>query len=279
MKDKTKYSKDYTFYTLFWKKNLAIIERIAHILQEFLNELENESLSLEEADNAIENKISILSSRYSSYTTLAGKEYLLRIRTVLREYLSHTPEGDTSLHRIHFLRNSINKLKEQSLQHFSRHHENIRQQSIQRPVFQYTLSLPYKKNRYTWLTFFRNNSWFLVPYTIAYIIPRHKVEFVFDANQDARRPAILFNSSRFIINDLFGHFFYSETVNPSYYVIVKHRKTRCFAAEKIGKHFIAQKNIMIERLKPFKGSRYITKGYLSFAGVTYIYLNLEKIHD
>ena len=86
MKQEDNYYSKYQRYREFWQNNIQGIEDIIGIIEKQLFQLERQYSDFDSAYDEIVSQIDILSSIHSCFNTMSGKEYILKLKSLLKEY-------------------------------------------------------------------------------------------------------------------------------------------------------------------------------------------------
>ncbi len=206
----------------------------------------------------------MLTSIYSDYNNLQGKEYLLKLRSTLKSNKDNFKKGIINFEVIHNLYSKINKLLQTSFDEFPSFNHN-------EPV---TLEIDIEDNsfhsimdnaRCQWITFFRNGSWFITSFD--------KFQyFKYDDAKQINTNRIKIENKTFEVINKFGSFTDKEKKNPDFYLVIYYRKNiSCYAVTKLGKRIYSQKDLLTPKLIPFKEST-LTRGRVRVFGKNHIYL-------
>lgn len=208
----------------------------------------------------------MLSSIYSSYNNLKGKEYLLRLRSLLKNYKQKHSHDSINFELIHHLYSKIEMLRNSSFDEFpSMDHSSILSLDIEdepqeRPGLE--------KYRYKWITFYRNGSWFISRYD------SHELKESDNENlqnyPDSGR--IAFKGGEIDIVDHFSRFSPEDEKTPPYFLMVDYKnRITGYAVTKPGKRIYAEKNVIEPAIVPFtKSSSY--RGRVRIFGKHHIFL-------
>lgn len=261
---------DYALYREYWENTKDIITSVSNKMESRLIELEKQSLQFDQVYHEIESALSTLSSLYAKTGTTAAQDFLLKMRTHIREHRSQIGKQKVAFNVIHFLHEKIRAYDESRFSSFPdiRSLSDIETVSVTRCSY-HNEDYPYK-----WFSFHRNGSWFLTRYDSLNLVPYRIVPYS-ATNYDAAN-IIEYDGERYPVTDLFSRSNGIQSPDPSLYVIIKHNcRTYCFAADRKGKRVLARKDFISRKVTPF--SEHVSKadGFVSLAGVRYIHLNLR----
>jgi hypothetical protein len=146
-------------YTLFWQDNIQKLDEIGKNLDALLEGLELEYSQFEPIYRKIEEDINVLSSIYSSFNSIGGRRYVMKLRAVLTEYRKRYTREGIDFDMMHFLLSRISQLRDESLSLF--------------PALRHSEARPTPgpsagdsgKRPFRWITFRRNGSCFMAPYS------------------------------------------------------------------------------------------------------------------
>ncbi len=251
-------------YRNYWQNNLQCIEDISKNLEKHIYKLEKKYSDFDSIYNDITYEMDILSSIYSNYNNLKGKEYLLKLRTLLKEYKKRYTHEGINFDAIYNLQSKIDKLRQVSFEKFP----SLEHSSYILIDEEENYTQPIEKAPYQWITFQRNGSWFIIKFDSFQVVKFNDAELLTNNGSDAIR----FGDRTYEVINFFSQFTLKEETQPNYYLMTSYKGvTKCFAVKKLGKRILAQKDFILPQLKPFKKSR-ISSGRIRIFGKYHIYL-------
>jgi len=258
-------------YTEFWTNNIQKLDEIHKNLDILLTDLEIEYSHFDKIYNKIEMDINVLSSIYSSYNSIDGGDYVLKLNAVINEYKKKYTADGIDFKLLNFLNDKINGLREESFKNFPeiKHKDQVPEdeKKVKEDYSRYN-TRPYK-----WITFQRNNSWFISSFNDIELIPAEEAEKV-----KYIKPEIIslkLNNQKYRALDIFAEFYdNNKKSDPEFYIIVNEGK-KVFAATKIGKKIYSKKDFITPEIHPFdtvkKSS--LSRGHFKIFGKNHIYLS------
>jgi hypothetical protein len=238
----------YQDYGELWNFNLQKIEQIQLVLERSIQELESRYQDFESRYADIMQQLDILSSIYSGYNTIAGAEYVMRLKAVLSSYRKrHSREGiDFNL-----INNMLMKITEDRSACFENFPELTHDNS----------SVPIQEGggpeesnalrKYKWITFERNRSWFIVPFKSVDVRINDNYPVLSVEEPDYLNIAI--NDNVYKVRDIFiKSLEYPDS--PAYLIFID-RAQKNFAASRIGKRVYSDHNIVNPIVRPFRKVR------------------------
>jgi len=255
-------------YTRFWQDNIQKLEEISGNLDILVNNLELEYSHFESIYSKIELDIDILSSIYAGVNALRGHEYILKLNAVIKEYRRHYTRDGIDFTLINFLISKINELRDESVSFFpGLEHQERKITSIPAESADYSrfLSRPYK-----WITFERNKSWFMTPFSDITVVPLEAATIYLKEDKDLF--TLTLNDTDYSGRDIFSEF-YKNAPLPSFFLIID-SGTQVYAATRIGKKIYAGVDFISARITPFRQIRRtpLAGGRVRIFGKNHIYL-------
>lgn len=263
---------EYEVYRNFWQSNLQQIEHIHAGLRIYLAQLEDKYTDFDALYEKLMDRIDLLSSVYASYNSIHGKEYIIRLRTVLNNYRATRHDREVQFNLVHFLLDKATELRDESVQNFpALSHKNTKE-------ICHVHSISYSAEqsaRYKYITFTRNGSSFITECDAAHII-ESKDALIEQCS--AKNVYIIFREKKIPVIDLFSA---QDRLNapPHYYIIVKwHKHIKCFAADRTGKRIYAGNDFVKTKTRPLSEANRIARGFLRIHGCSHIVLSWERVH-
>jgi hypothetical protein len=258
---------DYQIYRDYWENNRNLFSTLANSLERKLVELEKQSYQFDDTYREIESALTTLSSLYSKFGSSLVNEFLLRMRSHVRDHRTEIGKQKIAFNIIHFLYEKIRSFENERFSSFPSIEglsEDAPQETIIRPIH-HDENAPFK-----WISFRRNNSWFLSYYKTLDIVPYRIVPFV--PNTGGLDNIIEYNNSKYIVEDILSSSAANPPVDPLYYIIINDTTVRCFAADKKGRRFLSTHDFINKKIEPFHSRINQAKGFVTLAGIRHIYL-------
>ncbi|MCP4132727.1 MAG: hypothetical protein GY754_17310 [bacterium] len=283
---------EYHHYADFWNDNIRKLDEIHIDLNKALAALEKKYVNFEEVYSTIEKDIEILSSIYAGFNTIKGKEYILRLNTIVQNYKKRYTRDGIDFELLHFLLTKISQLRDESFEQFPLldHDEDGKKQgdiisardsspleppdsagSSAQPEPGLDDYHPYYSRPFKWISFERNGSWFIALFeTSVAIVTREKSELA--AFEPPDFITVNINNQQFQAKDIFSSG--KERSEPELYIVIDNG-ARVFAASAIGKRIFSKTDILSGRIKPFKtaAANLLSPGRVRIFGRNHILLN------
>jgi len=254
-------------YQELWNFNLQKIEDIQQDIEMAIRQLEDRYSDFELIYNRIIKQMDLLSSIYSSYNAIEGGEYILRLRSVLQSYRSrYTREGlDFNL-----IQNLLIKIADARSGSFEQFPELYHAEKIIEGRKDAAASSDRITKKYKWITFERNRSWFVSPFTNS-IIQKNE-NYPIESYEEPDFIHVGINNTVLKIKDIFSNF-PERGKSPAYYLLLND-SAKNFAANMIGKQIFSDKDIMKPMLRPFENveANTLTPGRVRLFGINHILL-------
>lgn len=227
-----------------WEFNLQKIEEIHSELVASISELEKYYAGFDTLYEKTEQIADLLSSVYSGYNVIDGFEHLKRLRAVIAAYRKrYTLEG-IDFDFINKLESKISALRDKSFDEFPYLFHSMSGQTI----IEETRNFDPAQFPFRWITFERNRSRFILRYDSIVVTPVK--EFTID---NYMKPDIIFFSAEnkmLSARDLFSG--YPDRFEKPKFLIKTNEGDGFFFAAKIIKKIYAKKDIITEKIAPFK---------------------------
>lgn len=263
--DKILKNKDADYYSKFWECNIQSIEDISLELSKLLSNLKEKNLTDGELNESIMSKIELLLSIYSSYSTLEGREYLLKLKTIFRNYVDLEKKKSAYVNTFDFLISKINDIRNNELKSFPYKKHNDLDILDENPII-----LTQKTNEsdydFKWICFVRNGSSFVLKYDKIEILKTNDTK-VYNRNN---KLIFRYNDKELTIIDLFKESLFHKNEIPPYIII--RNETESFAVDLFEKKYLSKKNILIDNIVDYNYPNKIALGYVKLSGKRYIYL-------
>ena len=264
----------YQKYREFWQNNLQGIEEITKTLEKHLLRLEKQYSDFDSVYNDIIYQIDVLSSLFSSYNTIKGNEYVFKLKSMLKDYKKRYTHEGIDFNALYYIHSKILELVHISMEEFPKLEHSI-QFNHKKEVNESNRQSINDNMPFRWITFFRNGSWFIIPFEELHAIEYRNAEMF--SSYESDNTFIKINNRLLQVKDFFTKSSFIDQGHPNYYIIVKNKnnKIKCFAANKIGKKIFANKDIVITSLKPFRKKYKISSGCIRIFGKSHIYLSMD----
>ena len=232
-----------------------------------IRQLEDRYSDFEMIYNRIIRQMDLLSSIYSSYNAIEGGEYILRLRSVLQSYRNrYTREGlDFNL-----IQNLLIKIADARSSSFEQFPELYHAEKNVTVIKDAAAGRDRLARKYKWITFERNRSWFVSPFTNSII--RKNENYPIESYEEPDFVHVGINNTVLKIKDIFSKF-PERQKSPGYYLLLNDREKN-FAANRIGKQIFSDKDIMTPILRPFENAEAntLTPGRVRLFGINHILL-------
>lgn len=253
-------------YKNFWQNNIEAIEDISKKLEKYIFRLEKKYSGFDSIYYDINNELDVLSSIYSSYNNLKGKDYILKLKAVLNSINKNHNNDNNNFELVHHLYSKIDNLRNASFDKFPAmdHSDTASAGKIgTKPN-----TAIHENAKYKWITFSRNRSWFIFRYNSFKIIKYNKAEIIHEGRNNFLKTV----SGKYMIIDLLSKHKLPELNHPEYFLLIEFKnKTECYAAGRPGKRIFSEKNVISPRIIPFQKIKK-HKGRVRIFGKNHIYL-------
>ena len=236
----------FTDYAEFWHHNIDKIDEINQFIEKGLARLERQYADFQEVYDEIIARIDTLAAIYSNYNSLPGREYLLRLKALMRDYEKRYALEGVDFNAIHFLHARIIELKNRQFESFPAiAHEP--EAAIPPPA----PSAPARDIAtypYRWITFEHGLTWYIARFDEVRVLAARKLAGVERAG--SRYRAILGTDTSLITDNAAPAPPLDETI-PRFFLVISHNGSeRCLAADAAGKRILARRDIISPRLTP-----------------------------
>ncbi len=254
-----------SLYSSFWQDNLEKISRIQKNLDQNLMILEKDYYLFETVYRELEEDLDLLSSLYAGINTIEGMEYLQKLRALVHNYGKRYTREGIDFPALNYLSEKITRLRDLSFEDFPllEHYESEKPGDRHKKITSY-FARPFK-----WITFYRNKSWFITPFTDLSLIDAGTVSF--SMKKGSRKISADSKDKTYTAIDIFGEFT-SPPVKPDYFIEINKKTT--FAADSLGKRIFSKRDIISDRITSFtitSGSDYAA-GRVRLFGRQHIYI-------
>ncbi len=258
----------YKDYGELWNFNLQKIEHIQNEIEKSIHDLENRYVDFETAYAGITSQLDILSSIYSGYNTVHGSESVMRLKAVLESYQKRYTRESLDFNLVYSLLIKIADMRNTSFEDFPRlFHDEM-------PVAVTEGEYPvrdYSRRAHKWVTFERNRSWFIAPFSGITIMKNN--DFTITSVEEPDYLTISIDCRSVKIKDIFIKSI-DQPACPRC-IIMLDGMTRNYAADRVGRRIYADRDIIKPMLKPFKTVRShpLSPGRLRLFGKNHLLLN------
>ncbi len=248
MEEKDSIRDDYLRYGDLWTFNLQTIEDIQSDIEKSFIELEREYNKFEPIYYRAERLVKILTSIYSSYNAIDGRDYLLKLSAVIQEYRERYTRKGIDLELLNFLNGKVTELRDKCFQEFPALSHEYVYPGQEREECPDTSTVLYhaEKRPYKWVTFMRNRSWFIIRFSDLEIIYPESCDSMSRRGDMVR---IVFKGRSLTFKDIFSKF-ESEKEPPGYFIALD-GGAKNYVATRVGKRVLSHSDIITPRIKPF----------------------------
>ncbi len=234
-------------YRELWNYNLQKMERIQSAVEKSLTALEHKYAEFEPLYDDIIGQLDILCSIYSAFNTVGGGEDLLRLRALLESYRKQYTREGLDFNLVQRILGKISDSRNASFEEFpSLDHRDA--PTVVEGIADHPEELALRKHR--WITFERNRSWFIAPFTSIEIIPHPPFALLGVEEPDILRVRI--KSEVVGIRDPLARSL-EEPVPPRFILLLDNGE-RNYAANRIGKRIFADRDFISPLMRPFKNA-------------------------
>jgi len=250
-------------YREFWEENLQKIQEISKILEKQLYRLEEKHTGFEDAYESLISKINLLLSIYSHYDSIEGIDYLLKLKSMLEQYKRRSLDtiDFSALYHIHA---KVIEFRERSFDRFPELIHTKKARTGVRPASDKEYQLPFR-----WITFSRNRSWFIHPFS-SYSV--HQVTDMEYAQQKTSHYfSVTVQGKTIEAIDLFS----GDSGLPTSGIILIIQSgdiEKAYFADSIGKKILARKDVIGNSLRPSRHPEF-SPGWVRLFGKNHIYIN------
>jgi len=234
-------------YSELWNNNLEKIEKIHKNLDHNLLQLEKKYYVFEEIYEKIILDIDLLSSIYSSFNSISGMDYVLKLNAVMNDYKKRYTRDSINFEMINYLSEKIKKLRNDSFADFPVMQHNLHPEKVSQLLKEKRIKIA--QNRpFKWITFQRNSSWFIKPFNHLQVLYSKKFNTI--SIDESGNYYTEYNSRKLIFKDLMIPLSRKSTT-PEYLISINEGE-KFFPADRIGKKIYAGKDIITPLKRPLK---------------------------
>ncbi|MFC1670710.1 hypothetical protein ACFL20_09975 [Spirochaetota bacterium] len=259
-----------TSYNEFRNVNIEKLENIEKKIIESLRKLEGKYSNFEDIYQNIENNINLLSTILSNFTDRRSREYVKKLGSIIKSYRKWYSPAGIDFNNIYNLTEKISRLNNDIFKMSVEKIHGLPKRKIRKDKV-IKRKIQYDKKSYKWITFERNNSWFITSFRDIQIIengttetsqPHHSEDYDLRiGKEELIEVKDLFSSSR------------KSMVIPKHYISIN-KGEKVFAASQIGTIINAKNNFITSVVKPYKKLKSkLSPGIVRILGRNYILLD------
>jgi hypothetical protein len=270
MYNENEYGPYYEKYREFWQGNLQVLNDLSASLEKTIVELEAKYFDFDIIYDKLVQQLDILSSLYSSYNSLSGHDYILKLKALIADYKKRYTHEGIDFNLLHFLHAKAIELREQQFNEFPRleHAGRVLDAHVPAPATD-PGDLPFK-----WICFERNDSWFIVPYVHLDRIEYRAAEIIPGGPGAPFRVRV--HGNELPVIDLFATVSASVHTPGSFIILDDARRRLAFAATKIGRRIGARRDFLKDLIKARRGSGPVT-GSVRIFGVSHLHIDTTRV--
>ncbi|HOT44450.1 MAG TPA: hypothetical protein PLC28_06150 [Spirochaetota bacterium] len=259
---------EYRDYGELWNFNLQKIETIQNEIEKSIHDLENKYVDFETAYAGITRQLDVLSSIYSGYNTVKGAEPVMRLKAVLETYRKRYTRESLDFNLVYGLLIKIADMRSASFEDFPR---LVHDESPVAVTGGEITGRDYSRMPHKWITFERNRSWFIAPFSSVTIVKSSN--FSIEAVEKPDFLAIDIGRKTVKVKDIFVKSL--DHAGSPRCVIMLDGAARNYAADRIGRRIFAARDIIRPMVKPFRTVRShpLSPGRLRLFGQNHLFLN------
>ncbi len=256
---------DYIKHREFWQNGLQVMEEVSASLESYLALLEKKYADFDSLYEEAMERIDTLAAIYAGVNTVQGREYVLRLKALMREYKKRYSLEGINFNALFFLHSKIKDLRDTSFSGFpSLDHSSFPGDARAAATGQ-TITV-----KHQWVTFERNGSCFIVPYDRLEIIEFRNADFRNDPAKNGF--SLYYHGMPLEVRDIFGSWTPRKT-RPAYFVILELAGIPvCYAASGIGKKILSRKDIILPALRNVSRSG-LSRGSLRLFGRNHLFIH------
>lgn len=261
-------NKTFKDYGELWNFNLQKIENIQSEIEKSIHDLENRYVDFETAYAGITGQLDVLSSIYSGYNTVHGAESVMRLKAVLESYRKRYTRESLDFNLVYGLLIKIADLRSASFEDFPRLAHDETPVAVTEGEI---TGRDYSRMPHKWITFERNRSWFIAPFSAVTIVK--SAGFAVESAEEPDYLTIDINGRDVKVKDIFVR----SLDHPGRLrcVIMLDGADRNYAADRIGRRIYAARDIIRPMVRPFRTVRShpLSPGRLRLFGKHHLFLN------
>ncbi len=259
-------------YREFWQGNLQVLDDLSASLEKTIVELEAKYIDFDTIYAKLVEQLDILSSLYSSYNSLPGHDYILKLKALIADYKKRYTHEGIDFNLLHFLHAKAIELRERQFNEFPRLEHSGRVLDGKAGATARALDpdeMPFK-----WICFERNESWFIVPYARLERIEYRDAELVPDGPGSFLLVRVQGNALPVV--DLFARSSPAVRTPGSFVVLDDSRRKLVFAATRIGRRIGARRDFLKDLIRARGGSGPVT-GSVRIFGVSHLHIDTTRL--
>lgn len=255
-------------FELFREQNITLISGINRTVESIIADIENEENSLMDKVASIDKHIKDLSSIYFSFHSMSGNETLIRLKSLLNIYMTEARANQDRITAARFLVKKLNHLVSGTDYVDSEPFRNISPfpyAGIDKDPGIIKKSSPMGNK---WITFKRNNSWFITRFTSLDTINLAGSEIVYKTHGMITAETV--EKQKFESVDLMRG--PGNSLKPKF-LMHPHKNDFFYAADIIGRKIYSAKDFISPMIKKMKKSenKFIS-GRVRLFGTSHLYI-------
>jgi hypothetical protein len=257
---------EYTLYKDFRNAGIVAVDSIRTILEQRLFEIEKRTQNITSLYSEVFTSLNHLIALHENLGATEETDYLKKIFSYATEHQHTVASQHASFNIIHFL---IEKIRDNDSFRtvYSAHDFNNQTHNDSETVIYSEQTHPCK-----WIGFERSGSFFLIRFDRGEKIPYRIAPFVPDMKNYTNY--IEYNGIKYKVIDPFILSLSRPPVDPLQYLfITRNGKTSCYAVDKIVRRYLAPRDFITEKIKPFRITSAFSKGTVKLEGKRYIVIN------
>jgi len=262
-------NRDIDIYNNYRQTARYSIESISRSIEKRLIELENSSIQMDSVYNEIEKTASYLSSICSQSKSFIGYGYIQKIRAHVRNHRETHDKERAAFNVIHFLFEKLKDLESESIQKLTHCGKSEHIRTIYKSPVIYNKSHPFQ-----YVSFERNDSFFIVQYAQLEIVPYRVAPFPVDSFHE--KGEIDYKGTKFEIEDLLASSLEAPPPDPSCYLIVRGKTERCYAVDRIHRRYLSSHDFITVNIKKTRQESSIARGFVTLSGNRHIVLKMNS---
>jgi len=264
-------------YTEFWSEALQRIDAIQNLLYSEFADLEVKYKDFEDKYYTINNLTKEMVSLYSGFNTLNGHEDLMRLKTIVERYEENYTRKGIDFKIIHHLLDKVLQMRSESFDNFPavEHLEKIEVSLIEEENHVQQNETSYFNRPYKWISFSRNNSFFMTPFDTFTLISNNNMN-IENLPQLNWHRAYDDDNNDFQFRELMT--LQDTYIEPTLFICIDNRFY--YPADKLMKKIFSHNDIISDKIEDFDSEHdkpFI--GRVKIFGKNHIYLKEEDTID
>ncbi|HSV96521.1 MAG TPA: hypothetical protein VLM75_06235 [Spirochaetota bacterium] len=256
---------EYEKHREFWQNGLQVVEEVSASLESSLALLEKKYADFDSLYNEAMDRIDTLAAIYAGVNTIQGREYVLRLKALMREYKNRYSLEGINFNALYFLHSKIKDLRNTSFSGFPSLDHSSCDRDAGAAVTGQTITVKHR-----WVTFERNGSCFIVPYDRLEIIEYRKADLRNDPGMNGF--SLHRDGAPLEVRDIFASTTSAKT-RPAFFVIVGlDGIPACYAASGIGKKILSRRDIISPALRNVSRGG-LSRGSLRLFGRNHLFIH------